>query len=87
MRWRNTLAVLGLLPLNALAVGYGWLAAGMTGWAASFGPEPYRPPMTELGVACGGVALIGVALWLAGLRRAAAFQLVPLLALAVLMTG
>ncbi|GGS94105.1 hypothetical protein GCM10010254_12510 [Streptomyces chromofuscus] len=79
--------MLGLLPLNTLLVGYGWLAAGMTAWAAGFGPEPYRPPMAELGAACGGVALIGVVLWWAGLRRAAAFQAVPLLALLALMLG
>lgn len=86
---RNTVAVLALLPVNALAVGYGWLAAGMTGWAANADGEgePYEPPLAELGTACGAVVIIGVALWCARLRRAAVFQAVPLLPLVALMTG
>jgi hypothetical protein len=77
--------VLALLPVDFLAVGYGWLAVGMTGWAANWDEEPYDPPLTELGVAAGVVAAVGVGLWLARLRGAAAFQLVPLLALVALM--
>ncbi|GAA3991115.1 hypothetical protein OG252_34680 [Streptomyces sp. NBC_01352] len=85
MRGRNIIAVLALLPVNALAVGYGWLAVGMTGWAAGFDDEPYEAPMAELGVTCGVVAAIGVLLWLARLRGAAVFQLAPLLVLGLLM--
>jgi hypothetical protein len=87
MKWRNTVAVLALLPVNALAVGYGLLAAGMTGWAADWDQEPYEPPLPELATACGVAAAIGAALWWARLRRAAAFQAVPVLALAALMIG
>jgi hypothetical protein len=86
MRGRNIIAVLGLLPVNTLALGYGWLAAGMTGWAAGHDDEPYEPPLAELGTICGVVAVIGVGLWLARLRGAAVFQLVPLLMLAMLMS-
>jgi hypothetical protein len=86
MRGRNIIAVLGLLPVNIMAVGYGWLAAGMTGWAASYDDEPYEPPLAELGAACGVVAVIGVVLWVARLRGAAVFQVVPLLMLAMLMS-
>ncbi|PAZ12190.1 hypothetical protein CLM62_31325 [Streptomyces sp. SA15] len=85
MRGRNIIAVLGLLPVNILAVGYGWLAAGMTGWAASYDDEPYEPPLAELGTTCGVVAAVGVVLWLVRLRGAAVFQVVPLLILAMLM--
>lgn len=87
MKWRNTIAVLALLPVNAMAVGYGLLAAGMTGWAANWDEKPYEPPLTELGVAAGVVAVVGVVLWWAGLRRAAAVQLLPLLVLGTLMLG
>lgn len=86
MRGRNIIAVLGLLPVNILAVGYGWLAAGMTGWAAGHDDEPYEPPLAELGMTSGVVAALGVLLWLARLRGAAAFQVVPLLMLAMLMS-
>ncbi|MEU0966996.1 hypothetical protein ABZ357_16790 [Streptomyces sp. NPDC005917] len=79
------MTVLALLPVNLLAVGYGWLAAGMTGWAASWDAESYEPPLTELGAAAGVVAAVGVVLWLARLRGAALCQLVPLLALVALM--
>jgi hypothetical protein len=82
---RNFVAALALLPLNALLVGYGWLAAGMTGWAASWDEEAYEPPLTELGVACGVVVALGVALWVGRLRGAAVFQSVPLLVLVLLM--
>ena len=85
VRMRNFLAALALLPLNFLVVGYGWLAAGMTGWAANWDEQPYEPPLTELGVAAGVVAAVGVALWLSRLRGAAVFQTVPLLALVLLM--
>ncbi|WP_324789771.1 hypothetical protein [Streptomyces sp. H51] len=85
MRWRNTIAVLALLPLDALAVGYGWLAAGMTAWAAGQDGRPYHPPLAELGGACAVVAAAGALLWWARLRGAAAFQAVPLLALVALM--
>ncbi|GCB49752.1 hypothetical protein SNL152K_7094 [Streptomyces sp. NL15-2K] len=78
--------MLGLLPVNILVVGYGWLAASMTGWAAGYDDEPYEPPLAELGTACGVVAVIGVLLWVARLRGAAAFQVVPLLMLATLMS-
>ncbi|MFD3503016.1 hypothetical protein ACFWWT_29010 [Streptomyces sp. NPDC058676] len=86
MRGRNIIAVLALLPVNILAVGYGWLAAGMTGWAAGFDDQPYEPPLVELGAACGVVAAAGVVLWLVRLRGAAVFQMVPLLVLALLMS-
>ncbi|MGW0337396.1 hypothetical protein ACWD0J_37210 [Streptomyces sp. NPDC003011] len=87
MTWRNTVAVIALTPVNALIVGYGLLAAGMTDWAANWDDEPYRPPLAELGTVSGVVAAIGVALWWARLRRAAAFQAVPLLVLVLLMSG
>ncbi|MDH6215424.1 hypothetical protein M2283_002728 [Streptomyces pseudovenezuelae] len=85
VRMRNFVAALALLPLNFLVVGYGWLAAGMTGWAANWDEQPYEPPLTELGVAAGVVAAVGVALWVARLRGAAVFQTVPLLVLVLLM--
>ncbi|MBA2811780.1 hypothetical protein E0500_031790 [Streptomyces sp. KM273126] len=85
MKRRNTIAVLGLLPINILVVGYGLLAVGMTGWGATWNEDPYEPPLAELGAACGAVAIIGGALWWARLRRAAAFQAIPLLVLAALM--
>jgi hypothetical protein len=86
MTWRNTIAVLGLLPVDLLAVGYGWLAVGMTSWGASFDdPSVYAPPLAELWGAAGVVAAVGVGLWCARLRGAAVFQLVPLLALFALM--
>jgi hypothetical protein len=84
-RFRARTVARQIIAANALAVGYGWLAAGMTGWAASFDDEPYEPPLAELGTTCGVVAAIGVALWLARLRGAAVFQVVPLLLLALLM--
>ncbi|MDX3243735.1 DUF6234 family protein [Streptomyces sp. ME18-1-4] len=84
-RGRNTVTAIALLPVNALAVGYGWLAVGMTGWAAAYDDEPAEPPLTELGTACGLVVTIGVVLWLARLRGAAVFQAVPALLLALLM--
>ncbi|MEV6166640.1 hypothetical protein AB0L99_00245 [Streptomyces sp. NPDC051954] len=87
MKWKNTFAVLALLPVNAMLVGYGWLAAGMTDWAANWDGEPYRAPLAELGTACGVVAAIGAVLWWGRLRRAAAFQLVPLLILSIPMLG
>ncbi|MFI1563754.1 hypothetical protein ACH4ZX_11955 [Streptomyces sp. NPDC020490] len=83
--WRNTIAILALLPLDALAVGYGWLAAGMTAWAAGQDGRPYRPPPAELGGACAVVAAAGALLWWTGLRGAAAFQAIPLLALVTLV--
>ncbi|MGW3289585.1 hypothetical protein ACWDR3_33580 [Streptomyces sp. NPDC001002] len=82
---RNFVAALAVLPLNVLLVGYGWLAAGMTGWAANWDEQPYEPPLTELGVTCGVVAAVGVALWVARLRGAATLQAVPLLVLVLLM--
>jgi hypothetical protein len=85
MRWRNTIAVLALLPVNFLLVGYGWLAAGMSAWAANWDEDPYRPPLAELGWPCGVVAAVGVGLWFARLRGAAVFQAVPLVALALPM--
>ncbi|WP_405873262.1 MULTISPECIES: hypothetical protein [unclassified Streptomyces] len=85
MRWRNTVAVIALLPLDFLVVGYGWLVAGMTGWAANFDEQPYDPPFAELGTVCGVVAAVGVVLWCARLRGAALFQAVPLAALLALM--
>ena len=77
MRWRNTTAVLVLLPLDALVVGYGWLVATWT-------DEPHEPALAQLGVICGLVAASGVALWAARLRSAAVFQVVPVLVLATL---
>ncbi len=85
MRGRNIIAVLALLPVDIAAVGYGWLAAGMTGWAAGVNDEPYEPPLAELSMACGAVAVVGVVLWLVRLRGAAVFQVVPLLVLTLLM--
>jgi hypothetical protein len=85
MKGRNVITAIALLPVNALVVGYGWLAAGMTGWAAGYDDEPAEPPLAELGTACGLVVAIGVVLWLARLRGAAVFQVVPALLLAVLM--
>lgn len=86
MRAKNSITVLALLPVNFLAVTYGWWVAGWSGWAASWDEEPYEPPMTELGTACAVVAAIGVALLLARLWGAAVFQLLPALALIALMS-
>ncbi|MDN3020477.1 hypothetical protein [Streptomyces sp. S.PB5] len=86
MKAKNTVTVLALLPVNFLAVAYGWWAAGWTSWAANWNEEPYAPPMAELGTACAVVAVIGVALLLARLWGAAAFQMIPVLALITLMS-
>jgi hypothetical protein len=82
MRAKNTITVLALLPVNFLAVAYGWWVAGWSGWAASWNEEP----MTELGTACAVVAAIGVALLVGRLWAAAVFQVIPVLALVALMT-
>ncbi|MFF4252162.1 hypothetical protein ACFY1L_13220 [Streptomyces sp. NPDC001663] len=78
MRWRNTVAVLVLLPLDALAVGYGWMAVIWT-------DEPHEAPLAQLGVLCGVVAAVGAVLWPARLRGAAVFQFLPVLMLATLL--
>jgi hypothetical protein len=86
MRFGNTVAVIGLLPVNVLAVGYGWLAVGMRSWGASFDePSVYEPPLAELGAVAAVVAAVGIVLWCSRLRGAAVFQLVPLLLLCALM--
>ncbi|MEV7883918.1 hypothetical protein ACWD3I_10415 [Streptomyces sp. NPDC002817] len=86
MKAKNTVTVLALLPVDFLVVAYGWWAAGWAGWAANWNEEPYEPPMAELGTACAVVAAIGVALLLARLWGAAAFQVIPVLALMALMS-
>ncbi|MEU6254169.1 hypothetical protein [Streptomyces sp. NPDC047043] len=78
MRWRNTVAVLVLLPLDAPAMGYGWMAVV---WA----DEPQEAPLARLGVLCGAVAAGGAVLWPARLRSAAVFPLIPVLVRATLM--
>ncbi|MEU6381274.1 hypothetical protein [Streptomyces sp. NPDC046909] len=85
MRAKNTVATLTLLPVNFLAVAGGWWVAAWSGWAAGWDEQSYDPPTTELGVLCGVVAAIGVALLAARLWGAALFQVIPVIILLAFM--
>ncbi|MEO3974886.1 hypothetical protein [Streptomyces sp. CAU 1734] len=85
MRRSDVIAILGLLPLNLLITGYGWLAVGMTGWADALDGERSRVPL-EAAVACAAAGVIGVGLVFCRLWGAAVFQLLPVGATVALMT-
>ncbi|KUJ65560.1 hypothetical protein ACZ90_46465 [Streptomyces albus subsp. albus] len=87
MKWKNTLSVLALLPLNAVLVGavVGDLAMGQ--WAASYKSETYEPQVSELAWTLVVAALIGGLLAWRRLYGAAAVQVVWLLVLTGLVTG
>ncbi|MFJ5046158.1 hypothetical protein [Streptomyces sp. NPDC088719] len=72
----NLLVFLALLPLDALAGGYAWLAVGIGGWADAHNGVEATVPAMEL-VASGGVlAAAGLALYWGRYLGAAVAQFV-----------
>ncbi|MBT2900919.1 hypothetical protein [Streptomyces sp. McG3] len=72
----NLLVFLALLPLDALAGGYAWLAVGIGGWAAAHNGAEAAVPAAELVVGGGVPAAAGLALCWGRYWCAAAAQFV-----------
>jgi len=78
MKVRDVVAVLALLPVDALSVGFGWTAV-------IWQEEPTGTPTGQLAVICALLAVIVAVLWATRLRNAALLQTVPVLMLVWLM--
>ncbi|WP_371622040.1 hypothetical protein OG245_03325 [Streptomyces sp. NBC_01116] len=70
----NLLVFLALLPLDALAGGYAWLAVGIGGWADAHNGVEATVPAMELMASCGVPAAAGLALCRGRYRGAAVAQ-------------
>ncbi|MET7472862.1 hypothetical protein ABZT17_00665 [Streptomyces sp. NPDC005648] len=78
MRVRDVVAVLALLPVDALSVGFGWTAV-------IWQEEPGGTPTGQLAAICAVLAVVVAVLWVTRLRNAALLQTVPVLMLLWLM--